>query len=91
MKKIATLLTALVLAIAAEAQTLNVRTGSVTYQFPAAQTGDMTYADARMPAKKSFTKLAPIMVSPVTTPLYSRMVWPSMVGVVDKIIVLFDY
>ncbi len=47
MKKIATLLTALVLAIAAEAQTLNVRTGSVTYQFPAAQTGDMTYADGQ--------------------------------------------
>ena len=36
---------ALVLTIAAEAQTLNVRTGSVIYQFPAAQTGEMTYAD----------------------------------------------
>ena len=41
---------------------------------------------SRIPAKKSFTKLAPIMVSPVTTPLYSRMVWPSIVGVVDSII-----
>ena len=36
---------ALVLTIAAEAQTLNVRTGSVIYQFPATQTGEMTYAD----------------------------------------------
>ena len=31
------------LALAAQAQTLNVVTGSVTYQFPAAQAGDMTY------------------------------------------------
>ena len=28
------------------AQTVNVQTGEVTYAFPAAQTGDMTYADA---------------------------------------------
>lgn len=35
------------LTIAAEAQTLNVKVGSVTYQFPAAQTGDMTYADGQ--------------------------------------------
>ena len=35
----------LVLTIVAEAQTLNVQVGSVTYQFPAAQTGEMTYAD----------------------------------------------
>ena len=45
MKKIYALLTALVLTIAAMGQTLNVRVGSVTYQFPAAQTGDMTYSD----------------------------------------------
>lgn len=32
-------------AIAAMAQTLNVTVGSVTYQFPASQTGEMTYAD----------------------------------------------
>ena len=38
-------MTALVLTIAAEAQTLNVKVGSVTYQFPAAQTGEMNYAD----------------------------------------------
>ena len=35
----------LVLTIVAEAQTLNVQVGNVTYQFPAAQTGEMTYAD----------------------------------------------
>ena len=45
MKKLYTLLTALVLTIAATGQTLNIRTGSVTWQFPASQTGDMTYAD----------------------------------------------
>lgn len=39
-----------------------------------------------MLAKKSFTKLVPMMVSPVTTPLYSLMVRPSMVGVVERII-----
>ena len=33
------------LAIAAGAQTLNVKVGSVTYQFPASQTGEMTYAN----------------------------------------------
>ena len=33
------------LTIAAEAQTLNVQVGSVTYQFPAAQCGEMTYQD----------------------------------------------
>ncbi len=32
-------------ALGAEAQTLNVVTGSVTYAFPAAQTGSMTYQD----------------------------------------------
>ena len=36
---------ALVLTIAAGAQTLNVKVGSVTYQFPAAQTGEMTYTN----------------------------------------------
>jgi hypothetical protein len=36
---------AFVLAIAAGAQTLNVKVGSVTYQFPASQTGEMTYAN----------------------------------------------
>ena len=36
---------ALMLAIAAGAQTLNVKVGSVTYQFPAEQTGEMTYAN----------------------------------------------
>ena len=35
----------LVLTIAARAQTLNVKVGSVTYQFPASQTGEMTYAN----------------------------------------------
>ena len=35
----------LLLAIAAGAQTLNVKVGSVTYQFPASQTGEMTYAN----------------------------------------------
>lgn len=45
MKKVYALLTALVLTIASEAQTLNVKVGCVTYQFPAAQTGEMTYAN----------------------------------------------
>ena len=35
----------LVLTIAAGAQTLNVQVGNVTYQFPATQTGEMTYSD----------------------------------------------
>ena len=45
MKKVYTLLMALLLTIAATAQTLSVQVGSVTYQFPAAQTGEMTYSD----------------------------------------------
>ena len=45
MKKIYALLTALLLTITAMAQTLNVKIGSVTYQFPASQTGDMYYSD----------------------------------------------
>lgn len=36
---------ALVLTIVAEAQTLNVKVGSVTYQFPSSQTGEMNYND----------------------------------------------
>jgi phage baseplate assembly protein gpV len=31
----------------AGAQTLNVKTGNVTYQFPATQAGDMTYAEGK--------------------------------------------
>lgn len=45
MKKIYAFLTALVLTIAATGQTLNVRVGNVTYLFPAAQAGEMTYTD----------------------------------------------
>ena len=45
MKKVYALLTALMLTIAAGAQTLNIQVGNVTYQFPASQTGEMTYAD----------------------------------------------
>ncbi|MBQ8464317.1 MAG: carbohydrate-binding domain-containing protein [Prevotella sp.] len=45
MKRIYTLIAALVLTIAAQAQTMNVVVGDVTYQFPANQTGDMTYSD----------------------------------------------
>ena len=45
MRRTLFLMTALVLTIAAGAQTLNVKVGSVTYQFPAAQTGEMNYAD----------------------------------------------
>ena len=35
---------ALIASLAADAQTLNVTVGNVTYQFPAASTGDMTYS-----------------------------------------------
>lgn len=45
MKKIITLLAAVLLCIGAMAQTLNVAIGNVTYKFPATQTGEMTYAD----------------------------------------------
>ncbi len=45
MKKIMTSMVALALTIAAQAQTMNVEVGSVTYQFPAAQAGDMVYSD----------------------------------------------
>ena len=45
MKKLYAIIAALMLAIAAGAQTLNVSVGNVTYKFPASQTGEMTYAD----------------------------------------------
>ena len=45
MKRILLFLSAAVVAVAAGAQTLNVETGSVTYAVPAAQAGDMVYAD----------------------------------------------
>ena len=45
MKKIKTILAALVLASAAQAQTLNVEVGSVTYRFPAELIGDMNYSN----------------------------------------------
>lgn len=45
MKKIFALIPMLLLTVAAMAQTLNVTVGSVTYQFPASQAGEMTYAD----------------------------------------------
>lgn len=45
MKRIIALLTMPLLAVAAMAQTLNVTVGNVTYQFPASQTGEMTYTD----------------------------------------------
>ena len=45
MRRIVLSIIALVLTIAAGAQTLNVKVGSVTYQFPASQTGEMTYAN----------------------------------------------
>ena len=43
MKKVLLFLTTLVLTIAAQGQTLNIKVGSVTYSFPASQTGEMTY------------------------------------------------
>ena len=45
MKKLLTLLSVVLVAITAMAQTLNVQVGNVTYQFPASQTGEMTYSD----------------------------------------------
>ena len=45
MKRTLLYIVALVLTIAATGQTLNVKVGSVTYQFPAAKTGEMTYAN----------------------------------------------
>lgn len=45
MKKVFAILTTLMLTTAGMSQTLNVKVGSVTYQYPAAQTGEMTYTD----------------------------------------------
>ena len=45
MKKTFFIIAAFLLTIAAEAQTLNVNVGNVTYKFPSSQTGDMTYSD----------------------------------------------
>ena len=45
MKKIFALISALVLTILATAQTLNVKVGNVVYQYPASQTGVMTYSN----------------------------------------------
>ena len=45
MKKIIVILATLLLTIAAVGQTLHVSMGSVTYQFPASQTGDMDFAN----------------------------------------------
>jgi len=45
MKKTCFLIAALVLTIATQAQTLNVVTGNVIWQFPAAQVGEMNYSD----------------------------------------------
>ncbi|MBQ7180918.1 MAG: carbohydrate-binding domain-containing protein, partial [Bacteroidaceae bacterium] len=45
MKRILTSIAALLATLTLAAQTLNVKVGNVTYLFPAAQTGEMTYAD----------------------------------------------
>lgn len=45
MKKVYAFMISLLLTILVTAQTLNVQVGSVTYQFPASQTGEMTYTD----------------------------------------------
>lgn len=47
MKKVYAILMALALTLVAGAQTLNVRVGSVTYQFSSAQTGEMNYTDGQ--------------------------------------------
>lgn len=47
MKKVYVILMALALTLVAGAQTLNVHVGSVTYQFPSAQTGEMNYTDGQ--------------------------------------------
>lgn len=47
MKKVYAILMALALTLVAGAQTLNVRVGSVIYQFPSAQTGEMNYTDGQ--------------------------------------------
>ncbi len=45
MKRIYTFMAAITMAVTLMAQTLNVQVGNVTYQFPASQTGSMTYSD----------------------------------------------
>ena len=45
MNKLLSILATLVLTTAVGAQTLNVQVGCVTYQFPASQSGEMTYTD----------------------------------------------
>ena len=45
MKKIYLVITAIMLTMTVAAQTLSVKTGSVTYLFPSTQTGEMTYND----------------------------------------------
>lgn len=47
MKKMFLLLAVLGLTIAAQGQTLNIQTGNVTYLFPSADTGDMTFTDGK--------------------------------------------
>ncbi len=47
MKKIATLLAVLLVSLTATAQTLNIQTGQVTWLFPAAQAGEMTWTDGQ--------------------------------------------
>ena len=45
MRRTLLIIAAIALAWAANAQTLNVKVGNVTYQFPSSQTGDMTFLD----------------------------------------------
>lgn len=45
MKKFLTMIAALMLSFAAQAQTMNVVVGNTIYQFPAAQAGDMNYSE----------------------------------------------
>ncbi|MBQ6305132.1 MAG: carbohydrate-binding domain-containing protein, partial [Bacteroidales bacterium] len=45
MRRTLLIIAAIALAMAANAQTLNVKVGNVTYQFPSTQTGDMTFYD----------------------------------------------
>lgn len=47
MKKIATLLAAVLVTMTAAAQTLSIQTGQVTWLFPAAQAGEMTWTDGQ--------------------------------------------
>jgi len=46
MKRITTIISTLLMAVALSAQTLNVQTGDVIYQIPAAQAGNMLYQNA---------------------------------------------